>query len=565
MKRYITLILALLIGVNASAQIFVETPRNLLSERSSAQGILFNRDIMSIAEMGTLSQSTFQYGTARSMGLAGAMTSLGGDGSSMLINPAGLGMYRTGEITITPMLTIQSSDSRGGSYSESSGKTSFGLSNFSAAFNLYESGSTKLISLNMGVGYNRVSDLNYEYTVGSANKSSSIANLFSRQMTGENVSLEEVYGEEYPDWSYMPSNIWGAILGYKTGLTYPTSTSTDDTEDPIWTSSWISSSALIDQDLTIKSEGSVGEYDIAIGANIDNKLYLGVTVGIQDVYQRLDLEYGEVYNNNTNLADNRLLYSKYNQTAITSGAGVNLKIGATYRPIEALRLAVAYHSPTWYSLSREYQASMGSSSINASGKTSTVVVDSPLLQDVVLNKWKFRSASKLLLGGSYTFAQRALLSIDYQLDWASNITDRKRPTGVSSTIYDGLSSSYNNTSTLRVGGEYKLNPSFVVRGGYGLSSSMVADDSELWGIPITDKIRYYSVGIGYSPASTVTFDLTYMNQCSELSDYTIFYGTGTLTGDLADSNIPSAASAQSDSFSTKIKQSNIVLSMIFKM
>src|SRR5665811_755942 len=46
----------------------------------------------------------FYGGTARFMSMGGAFTALGGDMSSLSQNPAGLGVYRSSEITVTPQL-----------------------------------------------------------------------------------------------------------------------------------------------------------------------------------------------------------------------------------------------------------------------------------------------------------------------------------------------------------------------------------------------------------------------------------------------------------------------------
>lgn len=65
-----------------------------------------DRDIVTPSDLFELSQTTFSLGTARSMAMAGAFTSLGADLTSMAINPAGLGMYRRNEISITPLMSF---------------------------------------------------------------------------------------------------------------------------------------------------------------------------------------------------------------------------------------------------------------------------------------------------------------------------------------------------------------------------------------------------------------------------------------------------------------------------
>ncbi|MFI3269814.1 MAG: outer membrane protein transport protein [Rikenellaceae bacterium] len=578
MKRVISIFFGLCSLFTLSAQTAVES----LSERSNARGVLMNRDLMSVAEMGQFSQSTFQFGTARSMAMAGAMTSLGGDATAMLINPAGLGMYRSSEFGLTPLVTVQRSDSEGGR-SSGRGDNSFSLSNFSAVFALPQSGTSPLLALNVGIGYNRISNLNYSYSLMSGGQSSSLARLFSRQLTGMGVSLTELRGDNNPNWNSLSTAAWGAALGYKNGLTFQSygvvpegydNATADDTitesTTPIWTSSWMNSSTVVDQYFTLESEGSVGEYDLSIGGNVMNKIYFGFTFGIQSVYQRLDLLYSEEYYNSVPL-DSEVVAMNYNQTVITSGVGLNLKVGATYRPVEALRIGVAYHSPTWYSLSREYQASMASVSQFSDDPHQEYYssADSPILGDYGENRWRFNSPSRLLVGGSYTFGKRALISIDYQRDWVGSMKVRELPYGVDTSLYTGFDELYESVNTLRVGGEFKPTAKVALRGGYGCSSSMVSSgvsSADLLDIPTTDRVRYFSAGIGYAAAKNVLFDLTYMNQVSYCTSYTLFYGAGDVTvSSVGGDAIPSAAPSQSGTFKSDLRSHNIALSMVLKM
>ncbi len=580
MKRYLIAI-ALFCGVGTHSAIGSDE----MAVRSQAQGILMNRDIMTISEMGSFVQNSFTFGTARSMALAGAMTSLGGDATSMMINPAGLGMYRSGEVTLTPMINAQRSSTSGGSYYLDNDRTPFEMSNMSIVFNVYESAKTKLISFNIGLGYNRVADFNYNYSFASMGNSSSIANLFSRQLTSSGVALSELYGNDNLVWNEMPTNLWGAALGYNSGLTfqdygkqpyngYNSDNPNDqitDAEYPIWNSTWISPDATVDQYMSVQSDGAIGEYDISMGGNIMNKIYFGFTLGIQSLYQRLDLNYGEEYNNPSSFSGNELLYANYNQTIITKGSGVNFKMGVVARPVEALRVGLAYHSPTYYALNRQYQGSMGAAaSLVGESGISYLSTNSDLLEDSYENKWRYRSGSKLMFGASYIIRNMALISADYERSWCGSMTMRDTPAGVSKSSYSDISDTYQAINVVRVGGEVKLNPSFALRGGYGFSTDMIRDDisaSELLDIPTTNSIKYYSAGIGYSPNSRVSFDLTYMNQTNYLSDYTLFYAQGDISvGDGSyDSEIPSAQSAQSGSFSTKLREHKVALSMVFKL
>ena len=83
-----------------------------------------DRDIVTPSDLFELSQTTFSLGTARSMAMAGAFTSLGADLTSMAINPAGLGMYRRNEISITPLMSFARAENNAPAFN-SNGKNDF--------------------------------------------------------------------------------------------------------------------------------------------------------------------------------------------------------------------------------------------------------------------------------------------------------------------------------------------------------------------------------------------------------------------------------------------------------
>ena len=54
---------------------------------------------------------TTYNGTARSMSIGNAMGSVGGDFSSLSINPAGIGIYRRGEFVFSPSFNVMTNNS----------------------------------------------------------------------------------------------------------------------------------------------------------------------------------------------------------------------------------------------------------------------------------------------------------------------------------------------------------------------------------------------------------------------------------------------------------------------
>ena len=71
-------------------------------------------------------------GTARYVGMGGAMTAIGGDPSAVLDNPAGLGLYRRSEISLTLDETIDNTKQLHTSLHNSAQRYRFAAPNISA-------------------------------------------------------------------------------------------------------------------------------------------------------------------------------------------------------------------------------------------------------------------------------------------------------------------------------------------------------------------------------------------------------------------------------------------------
>lgn len=520
-------------------------------------GSVLNHDMLWAPDLAELSR-THVFGTARVMGMGGAFVSLGADLSSMSLNPAGLGMYRRSELSLTPLVPMSNGSTKGSPSWVGNNKTSFAFANIGVALNVLERSSGALTSLTIGFGMNRIADFNTRYSYSSesvydpasGNYMPTIADIFSQQLNTFDVYPNDNNEVPVRDWS---PNVWPAILGYDGFMVgfYP-----DGGNNP-WGVERIGGNASVLHSMDVVNNGSVNEFDLSVGGNINNIVYFGATLGIQSIYKRSTITYQEEYgyfnsngiaqtwNGNTGTwsdlpeqLDRMNLY----QRMVMDGSGVNFKLGVVVRPTTGLRLGMAFHTPTYYSLDYSYEADLFSDIRDNSDKEEVVRRgnNTPRATNEDYNSWDFTSPARLMFGASYTFGNFAIVSVDYERNWYNGIRLKNVPYDnyLSPEDYkQEFKSNFQGTNSFRAGVEIKPLPILSLRLGGGYTDSMLKDrdyyvynaDSSM---PVTYKSYYFSAGLGVSLSRSVTLDVAYQNLTDKLTEYQLFFSRDLKTGDL---------------------------------
>lgn len=520
-------------------------------------GSVLNHDMLWAPDLAELSR-THVFGTARVMGMGGAFVSLGADLSSMSLNPAGLGMYRRSELSLTPLVPMSNGSTKGSPSWVGNNKTSFAFANIGVALNVLERSSGALTSLTIGFGMNRIADFNTRYSYSSesvydpasGNYMPTIADIFSQQLNTFDVYPNDNNEVPVRDWN---PNVWPAILGYDGFMVgfYP-----DGGNNP-WGVERIGGNASVLHSMDVVNNGSVNEFDLSVGGNINNIVYFGATLGIQSIYKRSTITYQEEYgyfnsngiaqtwNGNTETwsdlpeqLDRMNLY----QRMVMDGSGVNFKLGVVVRPTTGLRLGMAFHTPTYYSLDYSYEADLFSDVRKNSDKKEVVRRgnNTPRATNEDYNSWDFTSPARLMFGASYTFGNFAIVSVDYERDWYNGIRLKNVPYDnyLSPEDYkQEFKSNFQGTNSFRAGVEIKPLPILSLRLGGGYTDSMLKDrdyyvynaDSSM---PVTYKSYYFSAGLGVSLSRSVTLDVAYQNLTDKLTEYQLFFSRDLTTGDL---------------------------------
>ena len=104
----------------------------------------------------------------------------------------------------------------------------------------------------------------------------------------------------------------------------------------------------LQQQKTIQTKGGIYEIALGYAANMDDRFYLGGSLGIPIVDYERFTKYRE--SDPSGNPNNNFDYFELNDYLTTKGFGVNAKLGVIFKPQEAIRLGLAVHTPTFYSL-----------------------------------------------------------------------------------------------------------------------------------------------------------------------------------------------------------------------
>ncbi|OPZ99790.1 MAG: hypothetical protein BWY72_00172 [Bacteroidetes bacterium ADurb.Bin416] len=97
-------------------------------------------------------------GTARYMGMAGAFGALGADMSAIHQNPAGIGLYRSSELSLTPVLSLGNVNANYNGTTVNNSKMTLQLNSGGYIGSFRPSNSTNVSNINFAVTYNKVKD-----------------------------------------------------------------------------------------------------------------------------------------------------------------------------------------------------------------------------------------------------------------------------------------------------------------------------------------------------------------------------------------------------------------------
>lgn len=434
----------------------------------SLSPIAYSQDVQRFAERSTI-------GTARYVGMGGAMTAIGGDPSAAMVNPAGLGLYRRSEISVSIDETIDNTQQVGSN--DTYQRTRFAAPQISAIWAWGNSQKQRgLVYNNFMFSLNRLANFNRDIVVKGAGMGMvhTICNI-----TNDEGGVSEEFLVNKP-WDNVEIG-WLSILGYEAYLI-----------DPIENNKWKPAVDFTDGSLSISETGTSDQYTLSWAGNISNQWYIGIGLNIPTINYTKHTSLREENKQNSSAAELKSMFH-------VSGVGVSGSFGLIYRPIQALRIGASLQTPTILSLSRQSTGDMYST---IAGQKYEVLTPESGVMDIDI-----ASPLRTSVSVAGQLGKIGLIAVQYDYAHSNEMED---------------------IHTLRMGAEAQVTRGLFLNAGYVYESSFMKEDPK-WLLGYneirtdmdyryTAATQYASAGIGYR-SDVVVAQLAYQYGWQTIHQY----------------------------------------------
>jgi hypothetical protein len=456
-------------------------------------GVVF---IFIVSVLGQNEEDALRYstvgviGSARYMGLGGAFGALGADFSTLSSNPAGIGLYKKSEFSISPSIFFSNTQSTYNGVTLDDGKNNFALGNAGLIISQKPTDRldrNPLDNWQIGFGINRLKDFNNRVKIEGMNGENSILDTYVEYATGKNPQILNSFDTRLAFDTYLIDTVPG----------------TDPDFQYIDAYDYIGGFTGTLQRKSIETSGSMNEWVLAGGINISDRFYVGLSLGFPYIRYKQNSTYTEINQNPEKDIDKFNVYENME----TKGSGFNLKAGVILRLLPFLRIGAAFHTPTWYhKMTDKWSSRMDAYYANGDYFESRSPNGSYDYE--MQTPWKAIGSAAFVLG------RLGLISADVEYVNYSNARLSAGDYG----FYDenrAIESSFTEAINARLGAEINLGV-MQLRGGYGYYMSPFASE-------INDGVRQViSGGLGYRGKSVYT-DLAFSYNLTNLDYY--LYGT----------------------------------------
>lgn len=402
-------------------------------------------------------------GSARTMGMAGAFSSIGADPSAVMINPAGIATFRRSEFSIGFQFLNTANNATYIDYDLKETRLNFNMPNLhlvATSIKYDDKGKPKkkgLASTAFGFNINRLANFNGRIAYDAENKSSSVTDFLADRATAQNEGLALSYGS------------LGSLAFESGAIEY-------DNAAQKYVSAYKDSNRNNIQTGEVSSRGGIYEYQVTGGLNFSNKVMVGLGLFYSTLRYVEDFSILET--------DRRPVGTKPDLATVDYQAKINdrgnafgARFGIIARPTEQLRLAASIHTPRTFTINSEYGYSVAVTGDQGAPTAPPAQFNDPLNT----YKYKVTTPARYNLGVGFVLQKSMLLNADIEtVDYASA---RMAADDVVSFGAENaqIRRNYRNVTNVRIGAEFNFaNPddkeqAYRFRLGFGFLPSPYSD------------------------------------------------------------------------------------------
>ena len=459
----------------------------------------------------------FYVGSARTMAMGNAFTALGGDLGAMGINPASTALYNCCEFSVTGGFNWNKTGSTfygtEDNFSQKASSTRFHIPNISAVFSLPTGRDYGLVSWTVGFGYAKTSNFNSRISFAGDDANSSLLGNIALGLSGfDNANLLATNVFAADDLRCTPQE----VLAWNAYLVNPYEDYVDlyqgATENSLPGGPGVDN--FLYKNYELNTSGGIHDMQFNFGMNFNDRLFLGVNANIKAIDYSQHLCYkeqayqGDKYDSGFNSME-------YNSWLNTSGAGVNLQLGAIWVPLDFVRFGISYTTPTLYSLTDTWDEAMGSDFDGTvpDYKSSTVWLSDLYADEQGTDSRDFtyeytlRAPGRLSIGTAFVFGQAGLISFDWE---TSNYGKMKLGDNYDPYAFDGVNRDIADYclrgNIFRVGAEVNVLNNVALRGGY---------TGYFYGAEAAKGYQYLSFGIGKRITENSSIDVAFRTSLAD--------------------------------------------------
>lgn len=418
-------------------------------------------------------------GTARYVGMGGAMNALGAEISTMAGNPAAIGLYRKSDVALTGSVSTQPNARE--FYDINKVRPSFDQIGFVYASRM----GNELKFVNFGFNYHKRRNLKNFIGVDHFNTG------------GLSQSLQMLDLSYYDGWLDLSKDEDRNRTTPLTNLGYDTQMIAPLYDEDGKLTGYAPSPAQY-YNYKRAQWGGIHQFDFNLSANWNDRIYAGFTLGIQSV----NIHTGTYYNEMLTEEGTNNLHPYYlsNEEELT-GNGIDVKLGMIFRPIETspFRIGIAVHTPTFYSLTNDAYLTLQSPYKHGESSTTNASVD------VVGNEYNIRTPWKFNISMATTVAN--VLALDAEYEYCDYTFARVKYDNYNDYYYSGSGKTdyalkeeakryMKPVSTFKVGAEARLTDNIYFRAGYNYVSAPMKKNAFL-NLFTNSSSYFYSTNTDY--------------------------------------------------------------------